>query len=361
MCIFAGPVRAVGATRIFARRDGGRQALVYEMTVDSAADNAMVLPLPAAPGARAEFVDLSAYPRFFADLDAAFPEVETLGAPEGGAAARTALAVERVGSFEASFVARAEDFGRLDPRFGLSAAVLEGLGSYTDYAFAVFRFAPGRRRVHPMALWFPTREPGLYFPTVHVHDGAVRPAAAFDHTLYAQGPAPDDWEASAGPLSGSMDPARAAGLVDPAACARRLDLDGLLENSDTRVPGRVPAAVRLLADVPTGGPVDALLRRLLEPDVAEVLLSKTDDGLAIEVRGARGALDRPPPPEATFTAALAEMRDTLAIVLDGGAGPTRYQALVAHGAALTRVVCEDRGRTLAFGKPVSDDGPRRRA
>lgn len=354
MCIFSGPVREVGATRIFARRDGGRQALVYEMTVDSAADNAMVLPLPTAPGARPEFVDLSSYPRFFAELDAAFPLIESLGM--GIDNARAPLSVERVGSFEASFVPCAEDFSRLDPRFGLPKSLLTGLGPYADYGFAVFRLAPGRQRVHPMALWFPTREPGVYFPTVHIHDGSLRPAAAYDHTLYTQGPTPDDWEASRGPASAALDSARTYGLVDPATSVRRLDLQGERVNADTRLPGGVPSPVRLLPPAPTGGVVDSLLRTLLDPGVSEVLLSKTDAGLVIEVRSAASLLNPAPPSDATFTAALAEMREALSILLDGRPGPTRYQALVAHGSSLTRVICEDRGRTLAFTKPGASGG-----
>lgn len=38
---------------------------------------------------------------------------------------------------------------------------------------------------------FPTRHPDrLFFPTLHIHDGAVKPFARFAHTLYAQGKDP---------------------------------------------------------------------------------------------------------------------------------------------------------------------------
>ena len=41
--------------------------------------------------------------------------------------------------------------------------------------------------VHPIAFEFPTRDPSrLYFPTVHVHDGAYNDTAGFYHRLYCQ-------------------------------------------------------------------------------------------------------------------------------------------------------------------------------
>jgi hypothetical protein len=54
----------------------------------------------------------------------------------------------------------------------------------------VFQLGPNRvaAHVHPMAFEFPTRQPSwMFFPTVHVHDGAVHPTATFAHRLYAQG------------------------------------------------------------------------------------------------------------------------------------------------------------------------------
>lgn len=192
MCIFSGrsPALRVGHTRIFARRDGTRQILVYAMHLAAPEDAAMILPLPVAPGAGEDAVrlhDLSSVPDFFARLDRCLP---TVGSVIVGAEARSRpkLPVQTVGAFEASYVPSLGDFDRLDPRFRIPESVWQALPLYRDWGFAVFLFRPGAAEIHPIALDFPTRVPdALFFPTVHVHDGQVHERAVFDHTLYVQG------------------------------------------------------------------------------------------------------------------------------------------------------------------------------
>lgn len=224
MCCFSGPVTAVGDTRIFARAlEGDRQLLVYAMKVALPGEVAMVLPIPTPPRAPEDavrWVDLSSCPGFFTDLEALFPQPQSFGAGPipGGIpmAARAPLAVARVGAFEASFVPTIADFDRLDRRFRLPPSVFGALPRYADWGFAVFKlrshgpapslltrardalaFGPpaAPESFHPMAFDFPRRDPSaLFFPTVHVHDGAVHPRAHFDHALYAQAPStPAGW------------------------------------------------------------------------------------------------------------------------------------------------------------------------
>ena len=73
MCCFSGPVSHVGNTKIFARAgDDGRQLLAYQMRFSTAADVAMILPLPVpkgVPDRALRFIDLQGYPGFFDDLD----------------------------------------------------------------------------------------------------------------------------------------------------------------------------------------------------------------------------------------------------------------------------------------------------
>lgn len=215
MCCFSGPVQVVRNTRIFARPlAAGRQALVYEMAVEARAEVAMVLPLPVPVGVgedAVEFVDLSARPRFFAELERLFPMAVSAGPPKRGPAVPqpATLTVVEVGSFVASFVPSPADFTRLDPRFRLAPGIVEALG-VGDWGFAVFQLKgeaswvdrvlrrPAPFHAHPMAFTFPRRAPErVFFPTVHVHDGAVHPRAAFDHTLYCQGVlAGESWEQS---------------------------------------------------------------------------------------------------------------------------------------------------------------------
>ena len=227
MCIFSGRVSSVGATRIFARFVApGVQALVYEMRVAAPDDVAMVLPVPAVGEAR--FVSLEAYPDLFDDLDAAFPQYLAFGVPQPAA-----LPVQDVGAYQASFVPSPADFARLDPRFRLPDAVIASVPAYADWSFCVFQLRASARpaQVHPMAFTFPTRRPdALFFPTLHVHDGALHPTARFDHTLYSQGVASADEASEA--VGATVDAVRAAGLVDPAAPAHRRRLVGISDNRD---------------------------------------------------------------------------------------------------------------------------------
>ena len=255
MCCFSQPVELVSDTNIFARSANGRQFLVYSMRYAAATDLAMVLPLPVPPNPPEDavrFINLERYPAFFDDLSRGFPvrvarslSEATLSLSRGA----PKLQVHDVGSFEASFVPRIEDFDRLDERFRIPRDVWDRLPTYHDYGFAVFKLKgtavprsgtaaraswsssaklgqpesgvrrflrtwlgslfrraperpkpqprgvepepallePKRRDVHPMAFEFPRRNPDLlYFPTVHVHDRKVHPHAMFDHVLYCQ-------------------------------------------------------------------------------------------------------------------------------------------------------------------------------
>jgi hypothetical protein len=120
--------------------------------------------------------------------------------------------------------------------------LLSAVPAYQDWGFAVFALRPvsggggATEHVHPMAFDFPRRDPSrLFFPTVHVHDGAVHARAVFDHELYAQGePARfANWERSPSNASSSLDVDRTEGLVDGDALLHRRSLQGMLENADT--------------------------------------------------------------------------------------------------------------------------------
>jgi hypothetical protein len=244
MCLFSRNVRFVGATRIFARREGARQFLAYAMNVEMDEALAMVLPLPVPPFARedaVEFVDLQGYANFFDDVARAFP-VAIAGAYIQSLSREPvprALVVHDVGDFVASFVPRRKDFARLDPRFRLDDGVFDRLPQYADWGFAVFQLKPTKHRqnVHPMAFSFPMHEErSLFFPTVHVHHGRVEPEAHFDHTLYAQTGgvlgAALAWTRSADRLGAFVDAERARGIVDGGAIGFQQPMFGSLTNDD---------------------------------------------------------------------------------------------------------------------------------
>lgn len=261
MCCFSRHVEKVWSTRIFARPlDAGRQLLVYGMSLEVAADVAMILPIPVPPGTgddAVRFVDMSSCPAFFDEVSALFPRI----VPRGGESpsrfspqSASRLVVHDVGDFEASFVPSLQDFARLDARFRLPSDVWESLPTYADWGFCVFKLkAPpgsGRsgllglfkapkasaRKVHPMAFEFPRRDASqLFFPTVHVHDGLVHPTAHFDHELYCQTEAAweplMDWERSAS-LASTLA-GGAARWLEPSAWMYKRTLAGELPNRDT--------------------------------------------------------------------------------------------------------------------------------
>ena len=250
MCMFSRPVERVSGTRIFATADGaGRQSLAYEMAFEALGELSMVLPIPVTPGAAEDavrFVDLSAWPRFFGWLELAFPSELALQ-PLTRAQSKSPLAVHTVGRFEASFVPDLSDFERLDARFRLDPAVWDALPGYRDWGFVVVKLSGrslldrlrGAREtpLHPIALSFPTREPErLFFPTVHVHDGAVHARAHFDHTLYGQTRAEVPGGERGTRTVREIAPHMTVPLIDADAPIVRLALHGELDNQDTWMP-----------------------------------------------------------------------------------------------------------------------------
>lgn len=240
---------SVSSTRLFARLDGGDQYLVYQMAIDAPGELVMVLPLPVAKVAEdaIEFIDLSAIPKLFDRLNACFEPPRSRGGDRAVAhMVPQSLKVHRVGSFEASWVPTLADMNRLDPRFRLDDQVWRDLPQLADYGFAVFQLQPGAHTIHPMAMKFPTREAGtLFFPTVHVHDGAVHREAAFDHELYCQTPSKPRAELPAGPAASlrtaytrpedQLDIEHTRGVITRNEQLHRVELRGSRANADTRI------------------------------------------------------------------------------------------------------------------------------
>lgn len=247
MCCFSRPVTSVSSTKIFARNAGsGRQYLVYSMNYQAAEDLAMVLPIPVAAGAAEDalhFIDLHDYADFFSDLRSGFPltrSAPSLNSRSREVPAAATLAVVQVGSFEASFVPRMQDFARLDPRFRLPDVMWKKLPAYTRFGFAVFKLKKSATSVHPMAFSFPRSDASkLFFPTVHIHDGEIHDRAHFDHALYCQVGNEfhhvGDWRESPQPAKSFMRVPESKGLIDGAAHCYLRELAGARKNEDTYV------------------------------------------------------------------------------------------------------------------------------
>src|SRR5688500_7455818 len=146
MCVFTEEVQRVNDTQIFARGVGERQILVYQMTYAAENPLAMVLPLPVVPGsgeAALRFINLEDCPHFFEELDRGFARrshaAGSLFGDVGAAVEEATLKVHEVGDYQASYVPRPEDFGRLDERYRLPADLWLRLNTYRDWGFAVFK------------------------------------------------------------------------------------------------------------------------------------------------------------------------------------------------------------------------------
>jgi hypothetical protein len=257
MCCFSTPVPYVAKTRIFARRVAAdRQALVYQMQVQTAEPTAMILPLPVRLPAQEDdvrFVGLAQYPQFFTDMARLFappPSRSTWskGAPLPASAPR--LEVVEVGDFVASFVPAMKDFERLDPRFAIRPAVWKQIPGYDDYGFVVFQLKTpeGKKAdVHPMAFSFATRHADkLFFPTVHIHDSKVHTKEDFDHQLYAQVPTVSPgiqrgsmpgWTTAFHKATERMNVTATKGMVHPLDPMLYLSVRGPHKNADIFVPG----------------------------------------------------------------------------------------------------------------------------
>jgi hypothetical protein len=251
MCMFSGPVIHVDETNIFARGSAeGRQFVVYSMTMKANDDLAMILPLPVPKKVAddaVKFINLEKYAAFFDDLQRGFPRRGSAGGAGGFSSenrANAPLKVVEVGSFEASFVPSIPDFKRLDERFRLPAATWNELPQYKSkhFGFAVFKLKPGEKKIHPMAFEFPRADAKrLFFPTVHVHDGKVRPTARFDHVLYCQENAGESlklmyhWEESRALARDFANIDKAENIIAPDRHCHMRRMTGNLKNEDTVV------------------------------------------------------------------------------------------------------------------------------
>lgn len=241
MCIMCDEARVFG-TKIFSRLSRrGENVLLYQMGVESKHELAMVLPISRREGGRFKFVDFTGYSRIFEQLEKLFPDLsdgdDLFGGLTLAAGPESPLPVEKIGSFDASFVPTLADFDRVDARFRLKPGIWEKLPAYQSWSFAVFQLRKGRHKVHPMGLAFETRFTGkCFFPTVHVHDGELHSEADFDHLLYTQGiAAAGDWEEASVATSVHIGVDETHGFVRPGPVYRRT-IVGRRRNADVWAP-----------------------------------------------------------------------------------------------------------------------------
>lgn len=251
MCIFSRAVHHVSATKLFARREGQIQHLIYAMNFQAENPLAMILPTPTPNGSPEDatvFLDLSGYPEIFKDLDKGFPEPQSRGMSRGtkgmGGPASPRLRVHSVGSFNASFAPSSADLNRLDEQFRLPEDIAWKVdGRYPGWGYVVAKLKPntGAQAVHPLAFNFPTRLPEgeIFFPTLHVHNGSeLEERADFDHAIYFQDrpAAPNEgWRRATTPAGRHVNLAKAKGLVLEDAPYFKRTIRGRERNEDVYV------------------------------------------------------------------------------------------------------------------------------
>jgi hypothetical protein len=190
------------------------------------------------------FIDLKEYPAFFQHVSYAFLPTAAASKEDSlmymGMGSRSKLEVQKVGSYDASYVPTVADFSRLDERFRLPDGTWEKLPAYKDWGFAVFKLRDGDQQYHPMAFAFDRKsDAALFFPTVHIHDGKVHSNANFDHILYCQpgepGLALNGWKESFGPASTFVNVEKARGVVDGTRHFYRYEIKARRPNRDIYV------------------------------------------------------------------------------------------------------------------------------
>jgi hypothetical protein len=210
MCIFDGPIKTVGNTKILVapvyaaqyvkkningnvklyKQPVGKpmQLVIYSNNVDPAVDGresarptAMILPFPLKGGKnRVKLLDLSQYKNFFEDLELLFDEEYEKDHHSNGTDDRSdPIPITYIGSYKASLVHNFESLDRLQhEEFNLSTDVKSILGTYYErgYGFVVAILSKSGygNQYHPFAYVHELREDGrLFVPSRHYHKKAV--------------------------------------------------------------------------------------------------------------------------------------------------------------------------------------------
>ena len=207
MCIFAYPVKAVTATRIFATPlvGHGKQLVVYKNAVAKSKSGqpiVMLLPFFIGESGRGgpmplEMVSLEGAPSFFEDLDANFipPQKPPILRSSAGFCSGNKLEVFKSGSYECSVAPTLADLSRLETATFqglLPDLYLTDLGAMlathyaTGFGFLVCQTAK-EGKFEPIAYVCDLLPDGsVFIPTRHEHgDGQAR--ADWDHSIYFAG------------------------------------------------------------------------------------------------------------------------------------------------------------------------------
>jgi hypothetical protein len=196
MCIIVGAVRSVTGTQIFvapsvgAANGGDRQLVVYSNSVDTPAENLMILPLPHPETLKFE-KDVMDYAGLFKDLKASLYKEMTLSVMRSAPPSKT-LDVFDVGSYRVSVAMSFQDLYNLNKQiFPFSEDLYKMLQSTYPprIGFLCCALKPGETQYKPLAYSHRRDEATkLFVPTKHYHLGEDTQATAdWDHEIYSVG------------------------------------------------------------------------------------------------------------------------------------------------------------------------------
>ena len=192
MCVISGPIVSVSATKIFAipSKDGKRQLVAYANSVDSPADNLMILPIPGG----VESVRFENVPKEL------FQQCKTSFAlPRGGRefgylaancdSAGPDLVIHSHGSYEVVMVPSIADCARIPAHFArptqevlsfLQATyVVPSEMKRSRVGFLFCRLRPGAVDYEPFAYSHAIEGGSLFIPTMHFHKHPASPSMEY--------------------------------------------------------------------------------------------------------------------------------------------------------------------------------------
>jgi hypothetical protein len=224
MAILLRPAR-LQAARFFCTVRNRRHVLVCELDVESAAPNAVVVPIPAAPGENPiEKIDPKEFPlawdgrrRFFDELFFHFIEPPIARAGGGQAFLTTGSGVKiepwrafqgiTVPSDAAEILDSAQNIAGLEPTLRPPPEILELLARrYPGFPIALCRLPAGVAQALVAVSFAPRDESRIFYSLLQVTDGkTAEPMAVYKHNLFGQGVVLDERRFS------FMQPAKTAG------------------------------------------------------------------------------------------------------------------------------------------------------
>lgn len=177
-------------------RDGSRQLTVYSNSVETPAENLMILPVPWPDTVRFEAEFMKAYPRFLEDCEASLQRPPVRGLLSAARSAsfepKSMLPVLDIGSYRVSVVPSVGDFSRLNGAVFSLPSELKGMlaasygGKDVPIGFICCKLRAGNQQYEPLAYshrrW---KWDSLFVPTKHFHAHASA-RDLYGHTYFGE-------------------------------------------------------------------------------------------------------------------------------------------------------------------------------